>query len=123
MNKTLIIHVLAAALRAAREFTDNNNHKTRKEIIKNPCKQGTLNHAVFEILKGNPQRNRMASRLVKPIEDEGLFEFQTNTPAASVIALLKRSVQSGEEYFDFAQDNGKGTSIVFSLHPKYIHWG
>lgn len=121
MDKKFIIYTLAAALRVAREFTDNNNHKTRKETIKNHCKPGSLNHAVFEILKGNPQRNRTASWLVKRIEGEGLFESQTDTPAASVVALLKRSVQSGEEYFDFVHNNGKGMSILISLHSKYIH--
>ena len=101
MNQKYIIYILTAALRAAREFNENHNHKPKKNGVQNPCQPATLNHAVFEILKGNPHRNRTTKWIAKRVDDEDLFDFHTDTPAANVVALLKRSVKAGEEYFPY----------------------
>ena len=119
MIQKMIIHVLAATLKAAREF-EAQNSKPRKVDFTNPCTPGHFMHAVFEILKGNPDQPRTTEWIVKRIDKEGLFEFNTDTPAASVASAVKRSVECGEKIFSYIQDGGKGTSIVFALHAKYV---
>lgn len=86
-------------------------------LINNECQEGTLNFAVFEVLKKRPESLRTWAWIASQIIDQGLLDEHVLN-AIEAETRLSQSIDSGETLFRKVRQEGSD-NFLFGLHDRF----